>query len=125
MNSQVSMDLGFQPINSLANVTPFVGKYVAYKANSFYWIGSSKEDIHFGTIYAVSRAFRATYGYGLIDSIETGYDLERLKKHGDNKSGPCALIESIIKRFPISMRLATEEEIDLIRKLVINKQANW
>lgn len=110
--------LGILTINSLNDVKLFSGRIVAYETDSSYFKGNKGyeiENIYFGYVSEVSSEWSGG---------EIGYNMARLLKPKDI-GGNCALIMSTLKKSPISMRLATKEEIELIKNAIAAKQARF
>ena len=97
-------------------VSPFAGKIVAYHADSPYFTrnGYRPWENYFG--YIDEKVWDWSTG-------EKGHSMSRLF-NSNSADGPCGLINSQLK-YPISMRLATGEEIRFIERAITSNRAEF
>jgi ankyrin repeat protein len=113
-------ELEFQPVITWYDAAEFAGRVVAYQTDSDCFgadKGYNQRKTHFGYIGKMAFSWK---------DLETGFNMQRLLKPGDVE-GVCGLIESLLKsrKSPLSMRGATEEEIEFIGEAISADQAKF
>ncbi len=97
-------------------ISPFRGKVVAYKTNSLYYrSGYSVDGTHFGFIDP---------SFTMWSSSCKGYRITRATKP-TAFAKHCVFTDDQLKGTDISMRLATAEEVALLREAITNDQAKF